>query len=178
MFAPTIPWEVSNSETNRGAFKRRTTTSRSRVEPRERLDPLCKRGKPCHSATSACRSSAEALVLTLTVRRALGTRSAPDSSCSWWQIERVRHLRYEAAYQLGIAPVTVAGKDQSLAADALARAVAPHDLSAAHTTIGLCEQPVGDDFGQDDDPALFSGMAQAVDKLPARAARQTVHAQG
>ena len=59
MFAPTIPWKVSNSETNRGAFRRRTTTSRSRVEPRERRDPLCKRGKPCPSATSACRSSAE-----------------------------------------------------------------------------------------------------------------------
>ena len=59
MFAPTIPWKVSNSETSRGAFRRRTTTSRSRVEPRERLDPLCKQGKPCPSATSACRSSAE-----------------------------------------------------------------------------------------------------------------------
>ena len=59
MFAPTIPGKVSNNETNQGVFRRRTTTSRSRVEPRERLDPLCKRGKPCPSATSACRSSAE-----------------------------------------------------------------------------------------------------------------------
>src|SRR5262249_44618016 len=94
------------------------------------------------------------------------------------EIECVRHLRYEAAYQFGIAPVTVASKDQSLAADALARAVAPHDLSAAHTTIALCEQPVADDFGQDDDPTWLGGMGQEVDKLAARAARQTVHAQG
>src|SRR5262245_10779139 len=70
------------------------------------------------------------------------------------EIERVRHLRYEAAYQLGIAPIPVAGKDQSRAANALACAVAPHDLSAAHTTIDLCEQPVRDDFGQDDDLTL------------------------
>src|SRR5262245_59137188 len=88
MFAPTIPGKVSNSETNRGAFRRRTTTSRSRVEPRERLAPLCKQGEPCPSATSACRPSAEALVLTLAVRGALGTRWAPDSSCSWWHCGR------------------------------------------------------------------------------------------
>ena len=94
------------------------------------------------------------------------------------EIERVRHLRYEAAHQLGIATVTVAGKDQGRATNSLARAVAPNDLNAAHTTIGLCQQPVGDDFCQDDDLALLSGMSQAVDKLPARAAGQTVHAQG
>ena len=39
-------------------------------------------------ATSACRPSAEALVLTLAVRGALGTRWAPDSSCSWWHCGR------------------------------------------------------------------------------------------
>src|SRR5215470_10753003 len=80
------PWESLQQRNN--AFRRRITTSRSRVEPRERLDPLCKQGEPCPSATSACRPSAEALVLTLAVRGALGTRWAPDSSCSSWHCGR------------------------------------------------------------------------------------------
>jgi len=54
----------------------------------KRLDPLCKQGEPCPSATSACRSSAEALVLTLAVRGTRGTRWAPDLSCSWWHCGR------------------------------------------------------------------------------------------
>src|SRR5262249_12994084 len=62
---------------------RRTTTSRSWVETRERLDPLCKQGEPCLSATSACHSSAEARVLTLAVRGVPGTRPAPDSARVW-----------------------------------------------------------------------------------------------
>jgi hypothetical protein len=57
------PLESLQQRNNPGAFRRRTTTSRSRVGPRERLDPLCKQGKPYPSATSACRSSAEALTL-------------------------------------------------------------------------------------------------------------------
>src|SRR6516165_5735377 len=68
------------------------------------------------------------------------------------EIKRVRHLRYEAANQLGIAPVTAAREDQSLAADALANAVAPHDLNAAHTPISVGKQPLRDAFGQDHDP--------------------------
>jgi hypothetical protein len=82
------PLESLQQRNKPGAFRRRTTTSRSRVGPRERLDPLCKQGKPYPSATSACRSSAEALILTLADRRALGTRSTPDSSCSWWHCGR------------------------------------------------------------------------------------------
>ena len=82
------PLESLQQRNKPGAFRRRTTTSRSRVGPRERLDPLCKQGKPYPSATSACRSSAEALILTLAVRRAPGTRSTPDSSCSWWHCGR------------------------------------------------------------------------------------------
>ena len=90
------------------------------------------------------------------------------------EIQRLRHLRYEAAYQLRIAPIPAAGKDQSSAANALACAVATHDLNAAYTTIGFCDQPVRDDFGQDDGLTLFSGLAQPVDKLPTCAARQTM----
>ena len=41
------------------------------------------------------------------------------------EIERVRHLRYEAPYQLGVTAVTVAGEDQCVAADALALSITP-----------------------------------------------------
>src|SRR5262249_52605505 len=51
------------------------------------------------------------------------------------EIQCVRHLRYEAAYQLGVAAVTVAGEDQSVAADALAASIAPHNLKAANPTV-------------------------------------------
>src|SRR5262249_10267863 len=94
------------------------------------------------------------------------------------EIECMCHLRHEAGNELGIAPVTVAGEDQSLAADALAYAVAAHNLNAPHAAIDLGEQPVGDALGQDDDTASFRGMAQTVDQLPARARRQAMHAQG
>jgi hypothetical protein len=43
--------------------------------------------------------------------------------------------------------------------------------------LAFCEQPVGNDFGQEDNLAPFGGMAHPVDMLPARAGRQTVHAQ-
>src|SRR5262249_44438899 len=93
------------------------------------------------------------------------------------EIQRVRHLWYEAAYQLGVASVTVGGKDQGVAADALATSIASRNLDATHASVLLREQRLRDASRQHDNLAQFGGIAQAINQLAAGAAGQAVHAE-
>src|SRR6185312_12311897 len=82
------------------------------------------------------------------------------------------------AHQRRIAAVAVAGQHKGVTADALARAVAAHQLDAAHAAVRAGEQSLGAVPGEDGDAARLRRRAQAVDQLRARPRRQAVHAEG
>ncbi len=92
------------------------------------------------------------------------------------EIKCVGHLGNKAANQLGIAAIAVAGKDQSIATEALTRAVAAQDLDAADAAVRIRYETFGRALGQDDNLVCFRCVAQAIDQLPPGAAGQPMHA--
>ena len=94
------------------------------------------------------------------------------------EIKRIRHFRNEAAHQLRIAAISIAGEDQCVAADALARAVAAQISTPRDAAIRIRRIAVSATRSvEDDDIARLGGAAQAVDQFPPGAGRQAVHAQ-
>src|SRR4029077_20140734 len=81
------------------------------------------------------------------------------------EIERVTHLGNEATDEVRVAAKTVAGKDEGVAADTLAAAVAAHHLHAADAAVGLRQEPLGNSLGYDGDIAGFRGMTQPIDQF-------------
>ena len=94
------------------------------------------------------------------------------------EIEGVCHLRDIASDKIGIAAVTVAGKDQRLATDALAGAVAAKDFHATNPAARLDQECFCQALGDNGNTAGFGHATQPVDQLRSRARGQAVHAQG
>ena len=58
------------------------------------------------------------------------------------------------------------------------RAVTAHDVDTTDAAVGLGEKALDDTFRQNHDVIRLGGVAQPINEFLARAARQTVHAQG
>ena len=79
-------------------------------------------------------------------------------------------------HQIGRAAVAVAGKDQCVAADAIARTIRPGDFKTADDAFNIGKKRADGGVADDGDRRLFGRAMQPVDQLGAGAARQAVHA--
>ena len=92
------------------------------------------------------------------------------------EIESVGHLRNELPDRFGIAAIAVAGEDQCLAADPFSRAVAAHDVDAADKAVGSASSRSATRSDMKMHIVCLRGMCADGRSVPARAARQSVHA--
>jgi hypothetical protein len=91
------------------------------------------------------------------------------------EIERAFHFGNVLRDQRRVAAKTVAGEDQSLAADHVPRSIRPRRLDAVNASFSIAEKRGNGRIGHQRHAGLLDRPAQPIDQFAARAARQAMH---
>ena len=80
------------------------------------------------------------------------------------------------ATRSGAPPITIAGKNQGVAADAIARTIRPGHFETAHGAVAVGEERADGGVADDSDCSLLRRAMQPVNQFGAGTAGQAMHA--
>src|ERR1700689_5108248 len=85
------------------------------------------------------------------------------------------HFRNVFRYQIGCAAVTIAGEDQCVAADAIARTIRSSDFKTSHGAVAVGKERVDRCVADDGNRGLLGRAMQSVNQFGAGAAWEAGH---